>query len=186
MLDCWQENPASRPTFTQLKAKFDTMLLANNQYIQFDGINIHEPYYKSSDTDTASGTSERSSEDESTIIPVDINTSEFESSSASSSSDTDSGCKGSTPSLASLTLQSESGSSGYDVLRPKVAEVCIIQESSYDPISNAYVDTPTKLPNDCAFDLDVVHIQQTIHEDTEPASPEHNTLELNETTLYTL
>ena len=184
MLDCWQENPASRPTFTQLKAKFDTMLLANNQYIQFDGINIHEPYYKNTDTDTSSGT--RSLEDESSIMPVDISTSEFESSSSSSVRDTDTSCEASTLSLVSLTLKSESASSssGYDLLRPKIPEVCIIQETSSQPIHNPYVDTPTKLPDGCAFDLD--HIQQTIHEDTEPSSPEHIVLEVSDTTLYTL
>ena len=47
MLDCWSENPADRPTFTQLRDKFDAILLAenNNMYIQFSSI----------DTDTPSG-----------------------------------------------------------------------------------------------------------------------------------
>ena len=45
MLDCWQENPASRPTFTQLKAKLDTMLLESKEYIQFDNIDTKQPYY---------------------------------------------------------------------------------------------------------------------------------------------
>ena len=184
MLDCWLENPASRPTFTQLKAKFDTMLLANNQYIQFDGINIHEPYYNNTDTDASSG--RRSTEDESSIMPVNISTSEFESSSDSSIRDTDTSCKASTLSLVSLTLNNESASSSssYDVLRPKLTEVCIIPESSSQPIPNPYVDTPTKLPDGCAFDLD--NIQQTIHEDTELVSPEHIVLEVSDTTLYTL
>lgn len=47
MLDCWSENPADRPTFTQLRDKFDAIILAenNDMYIQFSSI----------DTDTPSG-----------------------------------------------------------------------------------------------------------------------------------
>ena len=47
MLDCWSESSANRPTFTQLKDKFDALLLAENNsiYIQFSSI----------DTDTPSG-----------------------------------------------------------------------------------------------------------------------------------
>ena len=45
MLDCWQENPASRPSFTQLKAMFDAMLLESKEYIQFDNIDTKQPYY---------------------------------------------------------------------------------------------------------------------------------------------
>ena len=45
MLDCWQENPASRPTFTQLKAKLDSMLLESKEYIQFNSIDAEQPYY---------------------------------------------------------------------------------------------------------------------------------------------
>ena len=45
MFDCWQENPASRPTFTQLKAKLDAMLLESKEYIQFNNIDTEQPYY---------------------------------------------------------------------------------------------------------------------------------------------
>ena len=35
MVECWSENPKDRPTFSQLKSKFDKMLLQSNHYIQF-------------------------------------------------------------------------------------------------------------------------------------------------------
>ena len=45
MLDCWSENSANRPTFTQLKDKFDALLLAENNsiYIQFGTIDTDTP-----------------------------------------------------------------------------------------------------------------------------------------------
>ena len=35
MLKCWSEKAAQRPTFAELKSKFDKLLLQNNAYIQF-------------------------------------------------------------------------------------------------------------------------------------------------------
>ena len=35
MLDCWSEKARQRPTFSELKSKFDQMLLQSNHYIQF-------------------------------------------------------------------------------------------------------------------------------------------------------
>lgn len=35
MVECWSENPNDRPTFSQLKSKFDKLLLQSNHYIQF-------------------------------------------------------------------------------------------------------------------------------------------------------
>ena len=47
MLMCWKEEPWKRPTFTDLRAKFDAMLLAerNNEYIDLR-INNDKPYYR--------------------------------------------------------------------------------------------------------------------------------------------
>ena len=46
MLECWRQIATERPSFSQLKAKFDAMLLSqeNNPYIQFN-INVAMPYY---------------------------------------------------------------------------------------------------------------------------------------------
>ncbi|KAL5497189.1 hypothetical protein EMCRGX_G013614 [Ephydatia muelleri] len=46
MLECWRQSAAERPSFSQLKAKFDAMLLSqeDNPYIQFN-INVAMPYY---------------------------------------------------------------------------------------------------------------------------------------------
>ena len=38
MLSCWREHPSSRPTFSELKAAFDAMLLENTEYIQFSSV----------------------------------------------------------------------------------------------------------------------------------------------------
>lgn len=35
MLKCWSERASERPTFAELKSKFDNLLLQNNPYIQF-------------------------------------------------------------------------------------------------------------------------------------------------------
>ena len=47
MLMCWNEEPQGRPTFTELRAKFDTMLLAEkkNPYIDLR-IDNDKPYYR--------------------------------------------------------------------------------------------------------------------------------------------
>ena len=46
MLMCWQEDPRKRPNFSELKAKFDAMLLAerNDEYIDLR-ISNDKPYY---------------------------------------------------------------------------------------------------------------------------------------------
>ena len=46
MLECWRQSITERPSFSQLKAKFDAMLLSqeDNPYIQFN-INVAMPYY---------------------------------------------------------------------------------------------------------------------------------------------
>ena len=47
MIMCWVEDPWKRPTFSDLRAKFDAMLLAerNNEYIDLR-INSDKPYYR--------------------------------------------------------------------------------------------------------------------------------------------
>lgn len=46
MLECWQEEPGKRPSFTKLRARFDTMLMAekNDTYIDLQ-IDASKPYY---------------------------------------------------------------------------------------------------------------------------------------------
>ena len=145
MLDCWSDIPDDRPTFAQLKAKFGTMLAEDNPYIQFDNINTCRSYYN--------GLSNTGNEN--SVEMSEIETSEATGISASSSA----------------TLR-DSGicSSGYDYLKPRVPEVHL-EESLVHPVTNPYVDTPTKLPYDSAFDLDIIDIQQTIHEDPESGDP---------------
>ena len=47
MLECWQDEPRKRPTFTQLRAKFDAMLLAERKDAYIDlQIDTNKPYYK--------------------------------------------------------------------------------------------------------------------------------------------
>ena len=138
MQECWNDDSTDRPTFTQLKAKFDVMLAEDNPYIQFDNINTHKPYYNS----LSSSSDEKMSGNES------------------------SQASGLSPS-SSATLQ-DSGicTSAYDYLKPRVPEVHL-EDSLLHPIANPYVDTPTKLPYDSAFDLGIVDMQQTIQEDPE-------------------
>ena len=54
MLICWNEQPKERPTFKELRAKFDTMLLAekNDMYIALC-IDENKSYYQESQTPTA-------------------------------------------------------------------------------------------------------------------------------------
>ena len=47
MLECWNENPKKRPSFTNIKAKFDTMLLAGRKDAYIDlQVDFNKPYYK--------------------------------------------------------------------------------------------------------------------------------------------
>lgn len=47
MLECWNEEPRKRPSFSQLRAKFDALLLneGNDAYIVLQ-IDTEKPYYK--------------------------------------------------------------------------------------------------------------------------------------------
>lgn len=46
MLECWQEDPGKRPTFFQLRARFDSMLLAEKKDTYIDlQIDVNKPYY---------------------------------------------------------------------------------------------------------------------------------------------
>ena len=55
MLECWSEHPKGRPSFAQIRAKFDTMLMASKKdaYIdlQFD---FDQPYYRMDPDDPSS------------------------------------------------------------------------------------------------------------------------------------
>lgn len=47
MLECWQEDAGKRPTFSQLKAQFESMLLAENKETYIDlQIDTSKPYYQ--------------------------------------------------------------------------------------------------------------------------------------------
>ena len=84
MLDCWQDNPASRPTFTQLKATFDVLLLEGSPYIQFEGTDTHEPYYDDS-PNISSSISMSSSKDGIAVDNINLQNGSRESSSGAGS-----------------------------------------------------------------------------------------------------
>ena len=46
MLDCWSVNPKKRPSFTELREKFEGFIGEKDGYIDFDGINEDNIYYK--------------------------------------------------------------------------------------------------------------------------------------------
>ena len=53
MLECWNEEPRKRPSFSQLRAKFDTLLLneGKDPYIVLQ-IDTEKPYYKMEPSDS--------------------------------------------------------------------------------------------------------------------------------------
>lgn len=64
---CWVEDPWKRPTFTDLRARFDAMLLAerNNEYIDLR-INNDKPYYR---LDTAATLQEAANNSSTPLAP---------------------------------------------------------------------------------------------------------------------
>lgn len=52
MLECWNENPKERPTFTELRAKFDGLISVENEapYIELS-VDFRQPYYNIYDDD---------------------------------------------------------------------------------------------------------------------------------------
>ena len=46
MLDCWSVNPNRRPSFTELREKFEGFIGEKDGYIDFEGINEDNIYYK--------------------------------------------------------------------------------------------------------------------------------------------
>ena len=48
MSSCWSENQNDRPTFTELRSKFDAMLSERNPYyFDLNHVNSQRPYYNS-------------------------------------------------------------------------------------------------------------------------------------------
>ena len=45
MLECWNEEPKVRPSFSVLRERFDAMISDNEGYIIFDEINEESVYY---------------------------------------------------------------------------------------------------------------------------------------------
>ena len=46
MLHCWSVNPNERPSFTELREKFECFYGEKDGYIDFEGINEDNIYYK--------------------------------------------------------------------------------------------------------------------------------------------
>ena len=147
MLECWSEDPDDRKTFPELRSLFDTMLAENNQYIQFDNINVHKPYYN-----TLSQRNSRLQEEEVESPVIGLSESEI------------------SISTSIATLNGASASEAYDYLRPLVpaAETAdVLDEQQALHMANHYVETPTfkflmnqdglELSN---FELELERIQQ--------------------------
>ena len=46
MLECWSEDPKSRPSFSNLKERFESLMSESDGYLDFDEINEDSIYYK--------------------------------------------------------------------------------------------------------------------------------------------
>ena len=46
MLECWNEDPKSRPSFSNLKERFEGLMSESDGYLDFDEINEDSIYYK--------------------------------------------------------------------------------------------------------------------------------------------
>ena len=152
MLECWSEDPNERRTFSELRSLFDTLLAENNQYIQFDNINTHKPYYNTQSRRNSMMQQEGvEREEESSVVGL----SESEISTSTSIA----------------TLNGASASEAYDYLRPLVPNaetVDNLDEEQVLHMANPYVETPTfkflmsqdgmgELSN---FELELERIQQ--------------------------
>ena len=155
MLECWSEDPNERRTFPELHTLFDTMLAEDNQYIQFDNINMHKAYYNAPHSQRSSRLLEIQQPEEEMESSV-IGLSESEISTSTST--------------ATLNGGGTTSSEAYDYLRPLVPNGEVpggLDEEQALHMANMYVETPTfkflmnqdglELSN---FELELERIQQ--------------------------
>ena len=128
MLDCWNESPADRRTFQELRSLFDAMLAEDNPYIQFENINMHKSYYNT-------GSRRNTACEEELVANFSSSEIDFEASSTST-----------------VTLNGASIKGGaYDNLTPLVppeSPPCDLEDDEDEQnyslhTKNQYVDTPT-------------------------------------------
>ena len=82
MDQCWSVNPKDRPTFSELRASFDTLISAQKDHMPYIDLEIdsHKPYYNHLCTDSSDDDEEKTlvsganlgSSDEPTTLPIEI------------------------------------------------------------------------------------------------------------------
>ena len=141
MLECWNEETKKRPSFTQLRAKFDAMLLAERKDAYIDlQIDADKPYYKSVPDDSQEFLRVSPMHKRKSKLSVDEQTEEFERS-PNHKSNSIPGSPRFPRSPARQSPFSRSPSPGIKSSRPSST---LLSKSEQQPM-NQYVDEPSKL-----------------------------------------
>ena len=170
MLECWNEDARKRPTFTQLRANFDAMLLDGHKDAYIDlQIDTEKPYYKKDQLQVSPGLKRKS---QLSIADVQVFMHEFKKSPSHNSA---SSLAQGSPLLPRVSFIGASPSHDHERKSSRPTSMLVPRAPEHTQPMNPYVDDPSKLARTFATTLSVPKNQLVSRANSEgnlPASAE--------------